>query len=408
MTNKLNAQSLGFQPLRTGDRKGQSGDICSRSNQQKASVTFEVVRELGFGLIVDCQVFFKGASKNVRTSDSPVVPERSLVKRDAVAHLLKRKDFFFRFVCELENRVFIRKISGHCDGANRLEPLNPESPHSLCAFRGGFLDGFKLGGFDCFAKEVQNLSKYFFQVIECGHSFFLRDNEHCFVQKPNNKGFHGLLLSLRDFDLRPLFSHALGKAIPSVSRQPRMDNLNHTSLPRQCSGDKESTLRSDLEFNERVAFGINKKQFFLWKAVPVEMDRFDVRIRSFLVRAVNALFAAKVPEKRVTVFFVRKVERAIAADVFKSNVRGSGLKREVNGINLFFSVKNRFFHPAGQRRSPVATGKFDKRHCFVQKPNDKGFHSLLLSLSEFCLRPLFSHALEKALPPFSVLSGRLS
>lgn len=76
MTNKLNAQSLGFQPLRTGDRKGQSGDICSRSNQQKASVTFEVVRELGFGLIVDCQVFFKGASKNVRTSDSPVVPRK--------------------------------------------------------------------------------------------------------------------------------------------------------------------------------------------------------------------------------------------------------------------------------------------------------------------------------------------
>lgn len=213
MTISLNAYSLGLKPLRTGDRKVQSGDICSRSNQQKASVTSEVVRELGFGLIVDCQVFLKGASKNVRTSDSPVVPERSLVKRNAAAYLLKRKDFFFRFVSDFENRIFVRKVSGHCDGANRLETLNPESPHSLCAFGGGFLDGFKLGGFDCLAKEVQNLSKDFFQVIECGHSFFLRDNEHCFVQKPNNKGFDGLLLSLSEFCLRPLFSHALGKAL---------------------------------------------------------------------------------------------------------------------------------------------------------------------------------------------------
>ena len=162
MTISLNAYSLGFQPLRAGDRKGQSGDICSRSNQQKASVTSEVVRELGFGLIVDCQVFFKGASKNVRTSDSPVVPERSLVKRQAAAYLLKRKDFFFRFVCDLENLVLVRKVSGHCDGANRFELLNPEGSCCLCAFRGGFLDGFKLGGFDCLAKEVQNLSKYFF------------------------------------------------------------------------------------------------------------------------------------------------------------------------------------------------------------------------------------------------------
>lgn len=217
MTNKLNAQGLGFQPLRAGDRKGQSGDICSRSNQQKPSVTSEVVSELGFGLIVDCQVFLKGASKNMRTSDSPVVSEGSLVKRDAAAHLLKRKDFFFRFVCELENRVFIWKISGHCDGANRLEPLNPESPRSLCAFRGGFLDGFKLGGFDCLAKEVQNLSKDFFQVIECGHSFFLRDNKHCFVQKPNNKGFHGLHLGVIKFCFAPLFSHALEKALPPFS-----------------------------------------------------------------------------------------------------------------------------------------------------------------------------------------------
>ena len=415
MTNKLNAQGLGFQPLRAGDRKGQSGDICSRSNQKKASVTSEVVREFGFGLFSDCQVFFKGASKNVRAPDSPVVPERSLVKRNAAAHLLKRKDFFFRFVSDLENRVFVRKVSGHCDGANRLETLNPEGSCCLCAFRGGFLDGFKLGGFDCLAKEVQNLSKDFFQEAECGHSVFLRDKRNhggncseCADVRKDITAFHGLLLSVSNFCLPALFSHALGKALPSFSCQPRLDNLNHTLLPRQCSGDKESALRSDLEFNERVVLGINKKQFFLWKAVPVERNRFDVRIRSFLVRSVNALFAAKIPEKGVTVFFVRKVERAIAADVFKSNVRGSGLKREVNGINLFSSVKNRFFHPAGQRRSPVATGKFDKCHCFVQKPNDKGFHGLLLSLSEFCLRPLFSHALEKALPPFSVLSGRLS
>lgn len=162
MTISLNAYSLGLKPLRAGDRKGQSGDICRRSNQQKASVTSEVVRELGFELIVDCQVFFKGASKNVMTSDSPVVPEGGLVKRNAAAYLFKRKDFFFRFVSDLENRVFVRKVSGHCDGANRLETLNLEGSYCLCTFRGGFLDGFKLGGFDCLAKEVQNLSKDFF------------------------------------------------------------------------------------------------------------------------------------------------------------------------------------------------------------------------------------------------------
>lgn len=172
MTISLNAYSLGLKPLRTGDRKGQSGDICSRSNQKKASVTSEVVREFGFGLFSDCQVFFKGASKNVRAPDSPVVPERSLVKRNAAAHLLKRKDFFFRFVSDLENRVFVRKVSGHCDGANRLETLNPEGSCCLCAFRGGLLDGFKLGGFDCLAKEVQNLSKDFFKKLNAAIRFF--------------------------------------------------------------------------------------------------------------------------------------------------------------------------------------------------------------------------------------------
>lgn len=76
MTISLNAYSLGLKPLRTGDRKGQSGDIGSRSNQQKPSVTSEVVSELGLRLFSDCQVFFKGTSKNVRMSDSPVVPRK--------------------------------------------------------------------------------------------------------------------------------------------------------------------------------------------------------------------------------------------------------------------------------------------------------------------------------------------
>ena len=105
MTISLNAYSLGFQPLRAGDRKGQSGDICSRSNQQKASVTSEVVRELGFGLIVDCQVFFKGASKNVRTSDieyPPQVRESINAKIEATQRAMLRENEFAQSKAEAE------------------------------------------------------------------------------------------------------------------------------------------------------------------------------------------------------------------------------------------------------------------------------------------------------------------
>ena len=210
---------LSFEPCWSGNRKAQSGDICSRSNQEKASVSAEVVCELIFEFIADCQVFFKSSSKNVRFPEFPEVSERGFIKRNIAAYLFKRKDFLFRLVTELENRICLRKVSGYCYGTDWFELVNAKGPHGLCAFGRSCLDCCKLSSFDCIVKEVQNLLEYFFQEVERGHSVFLRkernDGSNCSDSAETRKEicvFHGLLPSVLKFSLEPLFSHALGKA----------------------------------------------------------------------------------------------------------------------------------------------------------------------------------------------------
>lgn len=156
------------------------------------------------------------------------------------------------------------------------------------------------------------------------------------------------------------------------------------------------------EFDEVLPFRVNKEKQVIIASIPAQRDGFQIWIGCLLSRIVSGLTASDNNDRIRPVGLGGQIHRTVAPDTVVNECRAPRMKGQVNRIELFAGIRNRFVQITAQRRCSDAF-KESKRHsrefCNPTEKRCTDFHGLLLSLREFCLGPLFSHALEKALYP---------
>lgn len=217
-------------------------------------------------------------------------------------------------------------------------------------------------------------------------------------------GLNGLLLSGFKFCVETLFSHAWEKAFPFFRFAKK---LHHALRPTQCFS-KDSSAGFDLKFDDVLFSGHNKEQYFNRTGVGAQRHGTDVRIANFVIRQDLGRLGINIPNQAFSVKLFRNVDGTVAGKSFKDVLKSAWLKCEGDRVKLFSLVNDRKPQIPAQTWGAVFLCGLENTHEYLRKLKVFSFHGLLLSVIKFCLRPLFSHALEKALPPFSVLSGRLS
>lgn len=204
--------------------------------------------------------------------------------------------------------------------------------------------------------------------------------------------FHGLLLSVSNFCLPAIFSHAWEKAFPFFWLAKK---LNHALRPSQCFS-KNSSAGFDLKFDDVLFSGHNKKQYFNGTGVGAQRHGTDVRIANFMTWQDLGRLGINVPNQVVSVKLFRNVDGTVAEKSFKDVLKRAWLQCEGDRVKLFSLVNDRKPQIPAQTRGTVFLCGLENTHEYLRKLKVFSFHGLLLSLRDFDLRPLFSHALEKA------------